>query len=96
MVVGGYPILVDLTYIGKPRTALVEANLQAEKAGVLTLDCDSFLFSSLRNNCDKRFSEAVAEFVLITAERKNKWSSITFSLLVFLPILLNFSVFYCS
>ena len=70
LVVGGYPILVDLIYKGKPRTTLVEADLQAAKAGVLSLDCDSFLFSSPRNNRNKRFSEAVADFVLKTGERK--------------------------
>ena len=70
LIVGGYPILIDLIYKGKPRTALVEADLQAAKAGVLALDCDSFLLSSLRKNRNQRFSEAVADFVLKTGKKK--------------------------
>jgi hypothetical protein len=70
LTVGGYPILVDLVYKGKPPAAVVEADLQAAKAGVLALDCDSFLVTSFRRKRSGRFSEAVADFVLKTGLRK--------------------------
>ena len=70
LTVGGYPILIDLVYKGKPATALDEANLQAAKAGVLALDCDSFSMPLFRKGRSGRFSEAVTEFVLGAGGRK--------------------------
>lgn len=70
LTVGGYPILIDLVYKGKPATAFDEAKLQAAKAGVLALDCGSFSMPLFRKGRAGRFSEAVTEFVLGLGERK--------------------------
>lgn len=70
LTVGGYAILIDLFYKGKPATALDEAQLQAAKAGVLALDCDSFSMPIFRKKRSVRFSEAVADFVLNAGKRK--------------------------
>jgi len=64
IVVGGYPIYVDLVYKGKPPLALLEAALSAAKAGVLELNCDSFSTGWFKTDKSKRFSEAVIDFVL--------------------------------
>ncbi len=68
--VGGYPILIDLVYKGKPATALDEVSLQTAKAGVLALDCDSFSMPLFRKGRSGRFSDAVTDFVLNTGKRK--------------------------
>lgn len=70
LIISGYPILVDLVYRGKPLVTLSEEELQAEKAGVLALDCDSFLAAALKKNRSKRFSEAVTDFVLKYGRRR--------------------------
>jgi len=62
--VGGYPILVDLVYKGKLPIDLDQGKLQDNKAALMTLNCDSFSISSLKNDRNLRFSEAVLAFVL--------------------------------
>ncbi|MAR92520.1 MAG: hypothetical protein CML06_16810 [Pseudomonadales bacterium] len=62
--VGGYPILVDLVYKGKPPIMIDEGKLQENKAALLALNCDSFSISSLKKDRNLRFSEAVLAFVL--------------------------------
>ena len=67
--VGGYPILVDLVYKGKPPIIIDENSLQEKKAALLELDCDSFSISALKSDRNLRFSDAVLAFLLKTGER---------------------------
>ena len=63
-VIGGYPIFVDLVYKGKPAMMLCEPDLQATRAGVLEINCDSFSIERLKDDRTMRFSQAVEEFLL--------------------------------
>lgn len=60
----GYPILVDLVYKGKLPVEVDQGKLQGNKAALMALNCDSFSISSLKNDRNLRFSEAVIAFVL--------------------------------
>ncbi|WP_157209757.1 hypothetical protein [Marinimicrobium agarilyticum] len=62
--VGGYTLLLDLVYKGKPPVSPNTNKLQADKVALLTLDCDSFSISSFKRDRNLRFSEAVLDFIL--------------------------------
>ena len=55
-------ILVDLFYTGKPAIGIDQDKVSGCKAGILEINCDLFLASSLLNDRKKRFSDAVKEF----------------------------------
>ncbi|WP_238559263.1 hypothetical protein [Marinimicrobium sp. LS-A18] len=62
--VGGYKILLDLVYKGKPPITVIPSKLQENQVALLTLDCDSFSISSFKRDRNLRFSEAVLAFML--------------------------------
>ncbi len=67
--IGGYSILIDLVYKGKPAVALQESDLAEAKAGVLEINCSKFSFASLKKDHSRRFSELVTDFVLKVGPR---------------------------